>query len=124
MTVLIVEDNKASARFIEVTLQKQKYQTKVAYDAQMALKILADTPDINLIITDIMMPRINGIALINGIKGKTKYADIPVIMCSSLGNVETVKQAAKAGCTHYLIKPVKKMDLLSKVAEALGPKAT
>ena len=113
MTVLIVEDNKASARFLEVTLQKQKYQAKVAYDAKMALEILAETPDIEVIITDIMMPRISGIALINGIKGKSEWADIPVIMCSSLGDAETVKQAAKAGCKHYLIKPVKKMDLLS-----------
>jgi CheY-like chemotaxis protein len=119
MTVLIVEDNKASARFLEVTLQKEKYQTKVAYNAKMALEILAETPDIELIIADIMMPRISGIALINGIKAKSEWADIPVIMCSSLGDVETVKQAAKAGCKHYLIKPVKKMDLLNKVAEAL-----
>ena len=122
MTVLIVEDNKASARFLEVTLQKQKYEAKVAYNAEMALEILSDTPDIELIITDIMMPKINGIALVSGIKEKSKYADIPVIMCSSLGDVETVKRAAMAGCKHYLIKPVKKMELLKKVAEALGQK--
>jgi CheY-like chemotaxis protein len=119
MTVLVVEDNKASARFLEVTLQKEKYQAKVAYNAKMALEILAEIPDIELIITDIMMPRINGITLINDIKGKSEWADIPVIMCSSLGDAETVRQAAKAGCKHYLIKPVKKMDLLNKVAEAL-----
>ena len=124
MTILIVEDNKASARFIEVTLQKQSYQAKVAYNAEMALKVLADTPDIELIITDIMMPKINGIALVNGIKGKSQYANIPVIMCSSLGDAETVKQAAKAGCQHYLIKPVKKMDLLKKVDQALGKKSS
>ena len=47
-----------------------------------------------------------------------------MIMCSSLGDAETVKRAAKAGCKHYLIKPVKKMDLLEKVTEALGQKPT
>ena len=123
MTILIVEDNKASARFLEVTLRKQNYQAKMAYDAEMALKILSDTADINLIITDIMMPKINGIELIKEIKKKSKWADIPAIMCSSLGDIDTVKLAAKTGCQHYLRKPVRKKDLLKKVGEALAKKS-
>lgn len=120
MTILIVEDNKASARFLEVTLRKQNYQAKVAYDATMALEILSGNPDISLIITDIMMPKISGIAFLKRIRTKRQWADIPVIMCSSIGDMDTVKLAAKSGCQHYLIKPVRKKDLLQKVVEALA----
>ena len=120
MTVLIVEDNKASARYLEIMLRKQNYQAKLADGARMAIEILSKTPDINLIITDIVMPEIDGIAFIKGIREKRQWADIPVIICSSLRDMNTVKRAALTGCQHYLIKPVRKEDLYKKVAEALA----
>lgn len=120
MAVLIIEDNKASARFLEILLRKQNYQTKLAHGADMALKILSSTSDIDLIITDIVMPKIDGIELVKKIRNKSQWADIPVIMISCLRDVYTVKQAAMTGCQYYLIKPVRKKDLYKKVAEALA----
>ena len=120
MTVLIIEDNKASARFLEILLQKENYQTKLAYGAKMALEILSSTPDINLIITDIVMPRIDGIEFIKNIRQKSQWAEIPVIMISCLRDIFTIKQAARTGCQYYLVKPVKKKDLHKKVSEALA----
>jgi len=120
MAILIVEDNKASARFIEIILQKDEHQTVTANGAENALEILADRTDIELIISDIVMPGKDGIELIQEIRKNSSWADIPIIMCSCLLDVTTVKKAAKSGCNHYLIKPIRKDGLLKRVNEALG----
>lgn len=119
MSILIVEDNSISAKVLEYNLQKNAYQTIVAQSAKEALEHLTSAPQIRLIIADIMMPEMDGLELLNKIKEQPEWKDIPVIMCSSLADVETVKKAVQAGCRHYLIKPVKKEQLLTKVREAL-----
>jgi len=120
MTILIVEDNKASARFIEIILQKDDHQTAMAYDAATALETLADRTDIQLIIADIVMPKVDGIELIEKIRKNRAWTNIPIIMCSSLRDMETVQKAIKSGCNYYMIKPIKKAALLEKIHDALN----
>ena len=119
MSILIVEDNSISAKVLEFNLQKNAYQTIVAQSAKEALEHLTTAPQIRLIIADIMMPEMDGLELLSKIKEQPEWKDIPVIMCSSLADVETVKKAVQAGCRHYLIKPVKGEQLMEKVREAL-----
>jgi CheY-like chemotaxis protein len=119
MSILIVEDNSISAKVLEFNLQKNAYQTIVAQSAKEALEHLTTAHQIRLIIADIMMPEMDGLELLSKIKEQPEWKDIPVIMCSSLADMETVKKAMRAGCRHYLIKPVKKEQLLAKVREAL-----
>jgi CheY-like chemotaxis protein len=123
MAILIVEDNKASARFIELILQKDEYQTVTAYDAAMALQILADRADIQLVIADIIMPKVDGFELIEAIRKNPAWANMPIIMCSSLRDMQTVKKAIKSGCNYYMAKPIKKAALLEKIHEALEAEA-
>jgi CheY-like chemotaxis protein len=119
MSILIVEDNAISAKVLEFNLQKNAYQTVVAQSAKEALEHLTAEHQVRLIIADIMMPEMDGLELLSKIKEQPEWKDIPVIMCSSLADMETVKEAVRAGCRHYLIKPVKKEQLLAKVREAL-----
>jgi CheY-like chemotaxis protein len=119
MSILIVEDNSISAKVLEFNLQKNAYQTIIAQSAKEALEHLTSAPQIRLIIADIMMPEMDGLELLNKIKEQPEWKNIPVIMCSSLADVETVKKAVQAGCRHYLIKPVKGEQLMAKVREAL-----
>jgi len=119
MSILIVEDNSISAKVLEFNLQKNAYQTIIAQSAKEALEHLASAHQIRLIIADIMMPEMDGLELLNKIKEQPEWKNIPVIMCSSLSDVETVKKAVQAGCRHYLIKPVKGEQLMAKVREAL-----
>jgi len=119
VSILIVEDNPVNARILEVHLQKNDYETVVAPTARMALEYLTSSPQVELIIADIMMPEMDGLQLLGKIKGQPEWRDIPVIMCSSLADLETVRKAVKAGCEHYLIKPIDRRDLIGKVQEAL-----
>jgi CheY-like chemotaxis protein len=119
MSILIVEDNPINAKVLEVNLQNNGYQTILAKSAKMAMEHLTSTPQIQLIIADIMMPEMDGLELLAKIKEQPEWKDIPVIMCSALADVETVKKAVDAGCKHYLIKPIKTEHLLAKVQDAL-----
>jgi CheY-like chemotaxis protein len=119
MSILIVEDNPINAKILEVNLQKNDYQTILAQNGKEALEQLASTPQIQLIIADIMMPEMDGLEFLNKIKERPEWKNIPIIMCSSLSDMETVKKAADAGCRHYIIKPFKKEHLLAKVRETL-----
>jgi CheY-like chemotaxis protein len=119
MSILIVEDNPINAKVIEFNLQNQGYQTILAQNAKKALEHLTSEPRIRLIIADIMMPEMNGLEFLTKIKERPEWKDIPVIMCSALADIETVKKAVEAGCKHYLIKPVKKEHLLAKVRDTL-----
>lgn len=119
MSILIVEDNPINAKILEANLQKNDYQTILAQNGKAALEHLASTPQIQLIIADIMMPEMDGLEFLNKIKERPEWKNIPIIMCSSLSDMETVKKAADAGCRHYIIKPFKKEHLLAKVRETL-----
>jgi len=119
MSILIVEDNPINAKVLEINLQKNGYQTILAQSAKEALEHLTSTPQIRLIIADIMMPEMDGLEFLKKIKEHSEWKNIPIIMCSSLADMETVKKAVNAGCKHYIIKPFKKEHLLAKVRETL-----
>ena len=119
MSVLIVEDNPVNAKILAIHLQKAGYETMVTHSAEEALKCLNSNPRIRLVITDIMMSGMSGLQLLDKIKALPEWKEIPVIMCSSLADLETITKAARAGCKHYLIKPVDRNSLLRKVREAL-----
>ncbi|MCF8081640.1 MAG: response regulator [Deltaproteobacteria bacterium] len=119
MTILVVEDNPVNAMILEAHLKRAGYETAVAKDGKSALDYLSSGAPVELMISDIMMPEMDGIQLLGKIKERPEWEDIQVIMCSALSDLETVKKAVKAGCTHFLIKPVERRDLLRKVQEAL-----
>ena len=72
---------------------------------------------IEIVITDVMMPEMDGLTLANKIKTSPLYAHIPVIICTILQDVESIKKAASIGCRHYLLKPFRPEDLRAKILE-------
>lgn len=119
MSILIVEDNPVNAMILEANLQKFGYETQVVPTAKKALEYLASSVDVELILADIIMPEMDGLQLLSTIKERPEWEDIPVIMCSALSDLETVKKAIKAGCADFLIKPIEGRELLRKVQDAL-----
>lgn len=119
MAILIVEDNLMSAKLMEHSLKKLNYHAVVASNGRNALDILAENATIDLVITDVMMPEMDGIELLERIKYSSAYSHLPVIMCTVLRDKDSVKKAAQLGCHHYLVKPYQINDLRTKVAECL-----
>jgi CheY-like chemotaxis protein len=118
MAILIVEDNPVSAKLVEQTLEKYDFETLLASNGIEALEILSkNSSSIDIVITDVMMPEMDGLTLANKIKTSPLYEHIPVIVCTAFQDAENIKKAAAIGCRHYLLKPFRPEDLRAKVLE-------
>lgn len=121
MNVLIVEDNPISATVLEHTLDKHGYETITAHDGEQALTCLESHPEIELVITDIMMPNADGVELIRKIKERDEWNEIPILVCTSM-RPESANQRLAGQGWKYIFKPIRADSLIQKVNEALAQK--
>ena len=116
-TVLIVEDEWAIADWLEVLLSENGYNVLVASNGREALDILhRETPD--LVLTDFMMPFVDGAGLIAAMADDPKTCDIPVVVMTSL--LEHVVRERARGYRAYLRKPFREAELMKVVREILA----
>jgi len=119
MSILLVEDNPVNAMLLEHFLKKGGYQTIIAHNALVALTTLSSTQDVQLIITDLQMPEMNGMEFIAKVKGSTAWKGLPIIVVSAQSDVQTVNRATGLACDAFLVKPIEKEQLLKKVAQLI-----
>ncbi|HIC26934.1 MAG TPA: response regulator transcription factor [Gammaproteobacteria bacterium] len=101
--ILLIEDEKIIAHFIERTFAKKNYQVFVAVNAREARKILKDEK-IDLILLDIILPDVDGFQLLDEFKKDDATKDIPVIIVSNLGQKEEIEKGKERGAVDYIIK--------------------
>lgn len=116
--ILLVDDSKTELHHLTEMLVKRGYEVRTAENGEEAMKRLGEEkPD--LILMDVVMPGQNGFQLTRSITRDPRFADVPVIMCTSK-NQETDKVwGLRQGARDYVVKPVKSEDLLAKI-KALG----
>jgi CheY-like chemotaxis protein len=119
MSVLIVEDNPVSAKLVELMLNANGYKTWTARNGAEALAMLSGHSDVVLVITDYMMPEMNGLELIEKVKGLPGCKDLRFMMTSAYSNRETVTRARELGCVDFLVKPINKTQLIERVTHVL-----
>lgn len=116
--ILIVEDSPAIAEMVRDNLLDEGYEVFVAYNGFEALRDIEDIqPD--LILTDIMMPKVDGLELCAAIQNRLETRDIPFILFSSNFDQETVKRGKEVGAKHFIAKPFEMETLLSCVHKVL-----
>src|SRR6202522_1022338 len=101
-TILIVEDEAKMRRLLELNLGEDGFSTLSAGDAESGLKLLRENT-INLVVTDLKLPGMNGLELLHAIKRQN--AALPVLVMTAFGTVETAVEAMKAGASDYVLKP-------------------
>ena len=113
--VLLVDDSKTELHHLSEILLKRGYQVRTAENGDEAMRRLAEEkPD--LILMDVVMPGQNGFQLTRSITRDPRFADVPVIMCTSK-NQETDKVwGMRQGARDYVVKPVNRDELLAKIA--------
>ena len=114
--VLLVEDDKALRRYLEVTLQRAEYKVVTAGDGLEAMK-LALLAAIDLVITDEMMPNLSGHELCRFLRNSPKLAHIPIIVLSGMERRDVSSEAGLADA--FLAKPVAAQKLIECVAGLL-----
>jgi two-component system alkaline phosphatase synthesis response regulator PhoP/two-component system response regulator VicR len=117
--ILIAEDDPNILRQIEYNLQTNGYIIETAKTGAAALKqLMVNKPD--LLITDIMMPEMDGYELVSSVRSDEQLADLPVIMLTARTQDEDVAQGYNSGTDLYLTKPFNPTELLSFVQRILG----
>jgi signal transduction histidine kinase len=101
--VLLVEDDETQRRLVSARLEKHGYQVASVEDGTLALEVL-ESRDFDIVVTDIMMPRMDGIELTR--KAKALKPGLPVIVCSATNSSEASLNALRAGAYCYVLKPV------------------
>lgn len=116
--ILIVEDSRTQAIGLKFLLSEHGFNVRVAYDGQLALDALAEYHP-TLIISDIMMPNMDGYELCRYIKNDDALKDIPIILLTALSDLHDVIRAIESGANNFVTKPYKPDFLLSRIHHIL-----
>ncbi len=114
-TILIVDDEKNYPLILSAVLQEEGFETLTANSGQEALAVLGRS-DVDLVLTDMKMPQMDGIELLQRIK--TIDAELPVIMMTAYGTVEKAVEAMQKGAYSYILKPFDNEQLVIYVNKA------
>lgn len=116
--ILIADDNAANVELLEVFLSELDCEIAVAVDGLDTLqKVATFQPD--LILLDIMMPKLSGFEVCRRIKENPQTRNIMVLMVTALNELGDIERAVAAGCDDFLSKPVNKLELLKRVENML-----
>ena len=118
MKILIVEDDKIMSNVLDALLKPEGYEILVARDGIDALKMIIDTQPA-LIITDIMMPNLSGLELLNIYKGQL-FQETPVIVISSMDAYDVQYFAIAVGAAAYFVKPFSGAAIVQTVNDLLA----
>lgn len=120
ITILIVDDFESMRRIVKGTLKSLGFSNFIeAEDGVIALKKL-EKEKIDLIISDWIMPNMNGLDFLKAVKGSGKFKKIPFIMVTAEGQRANVLEAINAGVNNYIVKPFTSETLLDKLQKVLG----
>jgi two-component system alkaline phosphatase synthesis response regulator PhoP len=116
--ILVVDDNRENLELLEAYLEDFECRTIPAYDGPEALEIVKkDKPD--LVLLDIMMPKMSGFEVCRRIKNDPATSHIPVIMVTALNEFGDMQRAVDCGTDDFVSKPVNKLEMLTRVRTML-----
>ena len=119
--ILVVEDEAKMVRVLEIHLQSTGYEVVKAASAEQGLEVLAsphaDPASFSLILTDLRLPGIDGLAFLKRVIRETPA--LPIIVMTAFGSVETAVEAMKAGASDYVLKPFALEDLMITIEKVL-----
>lgn len=118
MKILICEDDTMTLKALEHKLKKEGYDIIAAKDGKSACEILVAENNIDLLLTDLHMPVLSGLELINFVRGNLK-SNLPIVMLTRVGLEETVLQAFELGADDYITKPFNPEELALRIKRLL-----
>jgi len=116
--ILLVEDEKNIVLGVSICLRSAGLEVSVAEDGADALKKLeTDKPD--LVLLDLVMPKLNGLEALQAMKANEATRDIPVIVLSARAQEEDIQRATELGAADYMAKPFRPEELLTVIRRVL-----
>jgi putative two-component system response regulator len=121
-TLLIVDDEERNIRLLKALLAPQNYNLREAVNGEEALRRIAEDPP-DMVLLDVMMPKINGFEVCRRLKQDEKTKTIPVILVTALSEKQHRVQALEAGADDFISKPVDQTELTVRVKSLLRIKS-
>jgi adenylate cyclase len=117
-TVLVVDDDPVILRLLQVNFEMEGFTVAVASDGAEGFEVAkATAPDV--IVSDVMMPKMNGIELVRALKADVVTAAIPVLLLSAKAQTVDVREGMEAGADDYLTKPFEPLELVDRITKLL-----
>ena len=118
--VLIVDDSRTIRQQVNFTLTKGGFQVVEAEDGRDGIEKLKANPDVAMIISDVNMPNMGGLEMVESITADGSLPHPPIVMLTTEGSGELVERAKKAGAKGWLVKPFKPEQLVAVATKLAG----
>lgn len=118
--ILIVDDSKTVRNLVAFILKKEGFKLTSAENGLDGLEKLYSAEEVDLIISDVNMPRMDGFSFIKAVREQDAYKDIPIIVLSTEGQEKDIKHGINLGANLYMVKPAQPEKLLRNVKMLLG----
>ena len=119
MKILVVDDDRTTRKILGLYLKSKGYEVEYAENGLDAMEKLG-TVNVNLVMTDLNMPYMDGLELIRTIKADENFRELPILMVTTEADDEEKRKAMEAGADGYLIKPVSADMVTSNIKEILA----
>ena len=117
--ILLVDDSETVLQMEQMILAKSSYELILARDGEEGVaKALTTQPD--LILMDVVMPKMNGFEAVKQLRENAQTRSVPIVMVTSKAEAESMETGYQTGCSDYIIKPIDRLELMTKVKNLLG----
>lgn len=106
MNILVAEDASVNALMLRNILAHDGHRVWIAENGVRALEMLDEQPHVELLVVDVSMPEMDGLALVRELRGREEYGDLPVLFLTSDDGEDTVRAAMALGAAGYILKPI------------------
>jgi two-component system alkaline phosphatase synthesis response regulator PhoP len=118
--VLVADDEAHIGRIIKIKMEQGPFRVSLAFDGQEAIDVLEQEERIDLVVLDLMMPRLSGLDVLDRIRVNEKWKNIPCIILTAGGQEEYERDARESGATAFLTKPFSPKKLYAMIARLTG----
>ncbi|MEM6678430.1 MAG: response regulator [Pseudomonadota bacterium] len=109
--ILTVDDSRSVRAALRETLEDLGFEVLEAEDGVAGFEVLSDNDDVDLLITDLNMPRMNGLDLIRKVRAEDRFAGLPVVMLTTENQPDKMKEGREAGASGWIVKPFNELQI-------------
>jgi len=121
--ILVADDEAHIGRIIKIKLEQGPFRVSLALDGQEALDILERENGADLVVLDLMMPRLSGLDVLDHMRARPEWRDIPCIVLTAAGESRYEQDAREGGAMEFLTKPFSPKKLYTLIARITGVSA-
>src|SRR3954465_3159151 len=118
--ILVADDEPHIGRIIKMKLEQGPFRVSLAYDGQEALDLINGEDELDLVLLDLMMPKLSGLDVLRQIREQERFKSLPCIILTAGGDAKHERDALALGATQFLTKPFSPKKLYALVARLTG----